>query len=141
MPPSAGACQTTDALLNPDCGRAGPRSSIITAMGWRAATAGGTRTPSSGAGTGVGVGTGVGDGVGVGWGVGVGGGVGVAVGAGVGAGVAATEGLPATATWDGPLDDVAMARPPARIAPIASPLAIATTTSTAMSARFIGRAG
>src|SRR5256885_15625575 len=66
MPPSAGACHTTDAELKPDCGRAGPRSSIITAMGRWAATAGGTLTPSSGAGTrtGVGAGVGVGDGVG-----------------------------------------------------------------------------
>src|SRR5882672_8271264 len=69
MPPSAGACQTTDAELKPDCGRAGPRSSIITAMGRRAATAGATMTPSSGAGTRIGVGTGVGLGVGVGPGV------------------------------------------------------------------------
>src|SRR5882672_12289275 len=63
MPPSAGACQTTDAAENPDCGRAAPRSSIMTAIGWRAATWGRTRRPVSGAGTVVGVGTGVGVGV------------------------------------------------------------------------------
>src|SRR5258707_1103372 len=62
MPPSAGACQTIDAALNPDCGRAGDRSSIITAIGWRAAAAGLTRRPVSGSGTrtGVGFGSGVG---------------------------------------------------------------------------------
>src|SRR5437879_11177975 len=48
MPPSAGACQTTDAALNPDCGRAGDRSSIITAIGWRRATCGVTSRPVSG---------------------------------------------------------------------------------------------
>src|SRR3982750_502557 len=69
MPPSAGACQTTDADVKPDCGRAALRSSIITAIGRWAAALGETRTPSSGAGTrtgvgrGGGVGTGVGDGV------------------------------------------------------------------------------
>jgi hypothetical protein len=68
MPPSAGACQTIDAALNPDCGRAGPRSSTMTAIGWRRAAAGVTSWPVSGAGTstgdglGVGVGSGVGDG-------------------------------------------------------------------------------
>src|SRR5947207_2721236 len=51
MPPSAGACQTIDAALNPDCGRAGERSSTITAIGWRAATAGVTRRPVSGSAT------------------------------------------------------------------------------------------
>src|SRR5438034_10169029 len=66
MPPSAGACQTTDAELKPDCGRAGPRSSIITAIGRWAAIAGGTMRPSSGAGTRTGVGAGVGLGAGVG---------------------------------------------------------------------------
>src|SRR3954463_14511178 len=60
MPPSAGACQTTEASLNPDCGRAGERSSIITAIGWSFAAAGLTRTPSSGAATRTGVGSGVG---------------------------------------------------------------------------------
>src|SRR5262245_9644209 len=107
MPPSAGACQTTDAALNPDWGRAGPRSSTMTATGWRAATSGGTRTPVGGARTGCGVGTGVGVGVGVGSGVGVGRGVGVGVG--VGAGVGDADGL-ATATSDG--DAVAFAAVP-----------------------------
>src|SRR4051812_35587150 len=51
MPPSAGACQTIDAALNPDCGRAGERSSTMTAIGWRAATAGVTRRPVSGSAT------------------------------------------------------------------------------------------
>src|SRR5919202_1645980 len=51
MPPSAGACHTTDAAENPDCGRAGERSSTMTAIGWRAARAGGTGSPSRGAGT------------------------------------------------------------------------------------------
>src|SRR5919107_3249020 len=84
MPPSAGACQTTEAALNPDCGRAGPRSSTITAIGWRSATAAVTRRPVSGAGTR----TGVGDGVGVGTGVAVGLGAG-AEGAAVGVASAA----------------------------------------------------
>lgn len=68
MPPSAGACQTTDAALNPDCGRALEWSSIITAIARFAATAGVTGRPVSGAAT-VGVGTGVGRNVGVGEGV------------------------------------------------------------------------
>src|SRR6185295_4272452 len=67
MPPSAGACQTTDAALNPDCGLAGERSSIMTAIGCCAAAAGLTSSPVSGAGTSVGPGVGVGRlGVGVG---------------------------------------------------------------------------
>src|SRR5687768_8017071 len=69
MPPSAGACQTTDAALKPDCGRASTWSSIIAAIGWRAATSGATGTPVRGAGTSTGVGTGVGGGT-VGAGVG-----------------------------------------------------------------------
>src|SRR6476619_5702845 len=115
MPPSAGACQTTDAALNPDCGRAGPRSSIITAIGWRAATAGGTRTPVSGAGTRTGVGTGVGAGVGVGVGAGVGGAVGLEVA--VGGAVARTGGLPAPATCEGSVVEEALAPPPAMSMP------------------------
>src|ERR1700704_3951641 len=66
MPPSAGACQTTDALLNPDWGRASPWSSTMTAIGCWAACAGVTRTPSRGAATRVGVGRGVGVGLAVG---------------------------------------------------------------------------
>src|SRR6478736_3350189 len=66
MPPSAGACHTMDAAAKPDCGRAAFRSSIITAMGCRAATAGSTRRPVSGSGTVVGVGTGVGLGLSLG---------------------------------------------------------------------------
>src|SRR5580765_2466532 len=62
MPPSAGACQTTDAALKPDCGRASNWSSIMTAIGWRAAAAGETRRPVSGAGTSLGAGVGVGSG-------------------------------------------------------------------------------
>src|SRR4051812_46701500 len=69
MPPSAGACQTTDADVKPDCGRAALRSSIITAIGRRTAISGGTRTPSSGAGTSTGVGSGVGVGAALGGGV------------------------------------------------------------------------
>ena len=72
MPPSAGACQTTDAEARPDCGRAGRRSSIMTAIGWRAAIASVTMRPVSGAGTRTGVGSGVGVGTGVGDGVAVG---------------------------------------------------------------------
>ena len=60
MPPSAGACQMTDAALNPDCGRAADRSSIMTAIGWRRAWAGVTMRPVSGAATRIGVGAGVG---------------------------------------------------------------------------------
>src|SRR5271169_2140017 len=66
MPPSAGACQTIDAAEKPDCGRAGARSSIITAIGRCAATARVTIRPVSGAGTSAGVGVGVGAGVAVG---------------------------------------------------------------------------
>src|SRR4051794_595420 len=51
MPPSAGACQTIEALLKPDCGRAGDRSSIMTAITCRAAASGVTSSPVSGAGT------------------------------------------------------------------------------------------
>src|SRR5829696_6528319 len=76
MPPSAGACHTTEADDSPDCGRAPLRSSIITAIGCRAATVAVTGRPVSGAGTGAVVGTGVG--------VGTAGGVGVAVGTEVG---------------------------------------------------------
>ena len=81
MPPSAGACQTIEAALKPDCGRAGDRSSIITAIGWRRAAAGDTGSPVSGAGTVTGVGTGVGVGIGVAVGVALGGAsVGLALG-------------------------------------------------------------
>src|SRR5436190_17832817 len=72
MPPSAGACHTTSACDNPDCGRAGRRSSIITAIGCRRAIAGATGSPVSGAGTVAGVGTGVGLGAGDGLSEGVG---------------------------------------------------------------------
>src|SRR6187549_1783367 len=74
MPPSAGACHTTDAALKPDCGRASGWSSIMIAIARRFATSGGTRRPVSGAWTGTGVGTGVSVGVGatVGDGVGAG---------------------------------------------------------------------
>src|ERR1051325_9112470 len=66
MPPSAGACQTTSACDSPDCGRAGRRSSIITAIGCRRAMAASTSSPVSGAATLTGVGTGVGPGDGEG---------------------------------------------------------------------------
>src|SRR5689334_8994920 len=51
MPPSAGACHTIEALLKPDCGRAGERSSTMTAMTWRSAWSCVTGRPVSGAGT------------------------------------------------------------------------------------------
>src|SRR5512143_3275764 len=60
MPPSAGACQTIDAALNPACGRASTWSSIITAIGCCRAADSETGSPVSGAGTRAGVGTGVG---------------------------------------------------------------------------------
>src|SRR5471032_1523422 len=74
MPPSAGAWKTIDAELRPDCGRAGPRSSIITAIGWRAAAAGLTSSPVSAdaTSTGLGLGLGLGDGDGLGTIVGLG---------------------------------------------------------------------
>src|SRR6266566_2750688 len=56
MPPSAGACQTTDASENPDWGLAGERSSIMTAMTCCFAAAGETGMPSSGAAMSTGVG-------------------------------------------------------------------------------------
>src|SRR3954469_21584758 len=71
MPPSAGACQTTDAALKPDCGRAGDRSSTITAIGWRFAAVGLTSRPVSGAATRVGPGVAVGSGIWLGVDVGV----------------------------------------------------------------------
>src|SRR5258705_9045729 len=51
MPPSAGACQTIDALLKPDCGLAPRWSSIMIAIGWRIAASGVTSRPVIGAGT------------------------------------------------------------------------------------------
>src|SRR3954447_21017716 len=66
MPPSAGACHTTDASLRPDWGRATRRSSSMTAIGRRSATPWLTGRPVSGEGTfaalgcGVAVGTGLG---------------------------------------------------------------------------------
>src|SRR5215207_11035153 len=58
-PPSAGACQTMDALLKPNCGRAWESSSTITAMGrWRAAS-GLIGSPVRGASTVSGAGSGV----------------------------------------------------------------------------------
>src|SRR3954469_16111843 len=93
MPPSAGACQTTEAALKPDWGRASNWSSIMTATGWRLATSGVTSRPVSGAATraGVGIGVGVGEAVGVGVGLGVG--VGVAGGGGAWLAVVAAVGL------------------------------------------------
>src|SRR6478672_11030489 len=88
MPPSAGACQTTEADDRPDCGRAAPRSSIMTAIGCRLATAGERGRPVSAPGTGVGVGTGVGLGEAVGSTVASG--VPEVVGAGVAVGTWAT---------------------------------------------------
>ncbi len=74
MPPSAGAWKTIEAELSPDCGRAGLRSSIITAIGWRTAAAGLTSSPVSadGTSTGLGLGLGLGDGDGLGTIVGLG---------------------------------------------------------------------
>src|SRR5882762_8862277 len=130
MPPSAGACQTIDALLKPDCGRASAWSSTITAIGCSAARSGLTRTPSSGAATSVGLGTGVG--------------VGLAVGEAVAAGVAwpgeGEGGRVARAIGDGedPVEDtagamLAAARPAMALRPSAS----ATTAKGA--ARLIRR--
>src|SRR5215218_7676770 len=62
MPPSAGACQTTEAAVKPDCGRAACWSSTITAIGWRDAACGLTRRPVSGAATRLGPRVGVGAG-------------------------------------------------------------------------------
>src|SRR5262245_33784377 len=115
MPPSAGACQTTSALFSPDCGRAGPRSSIITAIACRFAIFSGTRLPVSGAGTsraGSGVGTDGIVGTGVGVGEGVGDGVGAGVGEGVGVGIAATG--DGDAGWPEAGDSVAAATPSRR---------------------------
>ncbi len=95
MPPSAGACQTTDASVKPLWGRAFQWSSTITAIGWREARSGATRRPVSGATARAGVGDGVGDGV-------VPVGAGVTVAAGVPAGLAgASEGRAATAVPEG----------------------------------------
>src|SRR6185295_19695250 len=66
MPPSAGACHTTDAELKPDCSRAGERSSIITAITGSLARAGVVSSPSSGATALTGVGSGDGDNEGLG---------------------------------------------------------------------------
>jgi hypothetical protein len=71
MPPSAGAWKTIDAEPSPDWGRAGLRSSSITAIGWRAAAAGLTSSPVNGAGTRTGLGLGDGEGLGDGDGLGV----------------------------------------------------------------------
>src|SRR5690349_12839352 len=87
MPPSAGACHTTDASLKPDCGRASGWSSIMTATTCRLATAGDRGRPGRGAGTSAGAGVGVAVGVGVGVGDGVAVGVDVVLGEAV---VAAT---------------------------------------------------
>src|SRR4051794_16867482 len=89
MPPSAGACHTTEAALKPDCGRASNWSSIMTATGWRLATSGVTGRPVSGAATSAGVGMAVGVGEAVGVGVGLGLGLGVADGVGAWLAVAA----------------------------------------------------
>src|SRR5512146_2184898 len=117
IPPSAGACQTTDAALNPDCGRASRRSSIMTAIGRRAATSGGTNRPVSGAGTRTGVGLGLGVGVGVGLGSTL----------GFGLGSVASVGAPdRAAAWSlGPAEPPVPAAPPTRIA--------STTTATRLS--------
>ena len=80
MPPSAGAWNTIEAELSPDCGRAGLRSSIITAIGWRAAAAGLTSSPVNADGTRIGLGLGLGAGLA---GVGLGLPPTVAVGAGL----------------------------------------------------------
>src|ERR1700690_2344757 len=100
MPPSAGACHTMSALARPDCGRASAWSSIITANGWRVASAAwlaGSQTPSVVAAT---IGAGVGVGVGVSVGEALGGLVGVAVGV-----PGAAEGGPTATRVGGALAD------------------------------------
>src|SRR5512135_974646 len=71
MPPSAGACQTMPAELKPDWGRAGARSSIMTATTGLAASDGETSDPVRASTTSAGVGCGVGEGVASGVGSGV----------------------------------------------------------------------
>src|SRR3954453_17753731 len=95
MPPSAGACQTTEAALKPDWGRASNWSSIMTATGWRLATSGVTSRPVSGAATSAGGGMGVGVGEAVGVGVGLGVGVADAVGGWLAVAAAVSLGVPA----------------------------------------------
>src|SRR6476661_8874830 len=124
MPPSAGACQTTEADDRPDCGRAAPRSSIITAIGCRLATAGETGRPVSGAGTVTGVGTGVGVGTAVGLAGAVGSAVAVAVDPGVSpAGVA----VGTCAAADGRTEAAGL---PRAVAPMPTTSAETTTTPT-----------
>jgi hypothetical protein len=121
------------ASLSPDCGRAGARSSIMTAMGRRSATMKGTNSPVSGALVGPGVGLGVGSGVGVGTGgmVGTGVGVGVAVATGVGLGVGVAGGWvgagpPDTWATVGMLGDGPDAEVPGRVStPSATPATMA----------------
>src|SRR5437899_1501175 len=103
MPPSAGACHTTDAAEKPDCGRAGPRSSIITAIGWRRASAALTGRPSSGPGTSAGPGVGVGLGLALG--------DGIALPLGEGATIADGDGDPAAVAVAGVLDWLWLGRP------------------------------
>src|SRR3954451_1987107 len=66
MPPSAGACHTTDASLRPDWGRATRRSSSMTAIGRRSATPWLTGRAGSGEGAFAALGCGVAGGSGVG---------------------------------------------------------------------------
>src|SRR6185295_2809813 len=122
MPPSAGACQTTEAALKPDCGRASGWSSIMMAIARRFATFGGTRRPVSGAATGTGVGLGVGVGTGVG--------AGVRVGSGVGAGVDAGAGLARLGAGEGDAPAPATGLPVfGRIGPAASTPSTAPTAN------------
>jgi hypothetical protein len=124
MPPSAGACQTTDAALNPDCGRAARRSSIMTAIGRRAATSGGTNRPVKGAGMRTGVGLGVG--VGVGLGVGLCSAVGVEPAGASGSLDPAATGTPPLAVGDP--GDVPAASTPSAIAPTRASMATPART-------------
>lgn len=122
MPPSAGACQTWAAALNPDWGRAPFWSSIMIAIGRWSAAASVTMSPVNGAGTRTGVGSGVGDGLGDGTGVGVGACVGVPLGS--------------TATSVAPgLEGAAVPTPPASDARIDPPPMPTTRATTALAPR------
>src|SRR5258706_7483038 len=141
IPPSAGACHTTDAELKPDCGRAGDKSSTITAIGCWAAAFGVTRTPSSGAGTRFGVGTGVGDGVALDEGAELASGVALGVSLGAAGGDGGTnDGLPLAATWPGSSEAATDGLPRPVSAASPTPTVTARTTRATM-ARRLPRAG
>ena len=109
----------------------------MTAIGWRAASAAVTSTPSSGAGTRLGLGTGVGVGTGVGLAVGDG----LATGLGLGGAAegARNDGLPPAATSPGSSDAAAEGFVVPAIIPSAMPIAIATMAMGMTTIRFNGR--